>query len=138
MKAFVIVLLLSTCFTISAQIDRSQLIGDWCVIEVLDLWSIEVDITQEDIDDVNFDFVNSRFYINAESYLIFIEEGSGLDESIDGAMIIGANIKPNVFLIEDNASNSDLKFEVIKVSSNELIFKLYDEELSLTFSCRKC
>jgi hypothetical protein len=138
MKAWVLGFLLLSSLTLSAQVDRSQLNGTWCLIEVLDAWSIDEPITKEELVEFNLDIANTRFYINKDNLFIAVSEGSTVEEAIDDAMIMVAGNESNVFNLSNESLEMNFKMEVIKNLKTEFIFKLYDDSFGMILSCRRC
>jgi hypothetical protein len=138
MKALALGFLLLSSLALSAQEQRSEMNGTWCLVEVLEAWSIDEPITDEELVEFNLEIANSRFYINKDNLFIAVSEGSTVEEAIEEAMTILASDEQNVFHLSNESLDMNLKMEVIKISKTEFVFKLYDDSFGIVFSCRKC
>lgn len=138
MKAIFLSIILILTFGLSAQIDFSKLSGYWCVVEVTNAQDAEEMVTEDELLDLFNELSSSVFYFASENRFTIVEGDMTFEEALEDSLVYTYSKEDQTLIMRDSDTDEIIRFYLVKVAQDELIFRFYDDVFGFELRLKRC
>ncbi len=138
MKSLFSILTFAFFFQLNAQIDINKLPGYWCVTEITNAPDAEEPISADELLELFADLENVVFYFASENRFTMVEEDMTFEEALEDAMVYTYSKEAQTLDMRDPETGDSVRFYLVKVSKDELVFRFYDQIFGFEMRLIRC
>lgn len=138
MKSLFFFLSFAFFFQLGAQIDINKLQGLWCVTQITNAPDVEEPISEDELLELYADLETVIFCFAGENKFTMIDEDMTFDEAWEEALAYTYSKEAQTIEMHDIETNDFIRFYLIKVTTDELVFRVYDQIFGFEMHLIRC